>query len=161
MSGERAREIFCSYSHRDEDLKDKLEAHLSSLRREGLVKVWHDRKILPGTDWATEIDKHSATADIFIALVSAYFINSEYCWGIELTEALDRHVHGEVIVIPVIIRPVDWHSTPLGSLEALPRDGRAVTAWGNRDAAWTDVAKGIRRLIENYRPSTDKGRDIN
>jgi hypothetical protein len=94
MPTEFATTIFYSYSHRDEDLKDRLDAHLSSLRREGLIRTWHDRGISPGSDWAVEIDEHAATADIFIALVSADFINSDYCWGAELNQALARHMRG-------------------------------------------------------------------
>jgi hypothetical protein len=34
---------------------------------------------------------------------------------------------------------------------ALPPNGRPVTEWPNQDAAWTDVAKGIRRAVEDVR----------
>jgi hypothetical protein len=155
MPTEFATTIFYSYSHQDEDLKDKLDAHLSSLRREGLIRTWHDRRISPGSDWAAEIDEHAATADIFLALVSADFINSDYCWGAELTQALARHARGEATVVPVIARPVDWRNTPLGSLQALPKDGRAVTTWGNRDEGWTNVATGLRTLIHSRHLSPD------
>ena len=34
------------------------------------------------------------------------------------------------------------------ALQGLPTDLRPVTSWPNRDEAWTDVAKGIRRTVE-------------
>ena len=45
MSGEPAKviEIFYSYAHEDEDLRNQLFKHLSSLRHEGLIVEWHDR----------------------------------------------------------------------------------------------------------------------
>ena len=43
--------IFYSYSHKDEDLRDALEAHLAALRRSGLIAEWFDRKIMAGQDW--------------------------------------------------------------------------------------------------------------
>jgi len=48
-------EIFCSYAHSDKDegLRKELWEHLSLLERQGLVKTWYDRQILPGTDWAS------------------------------------------------------------------------------------------------------------
>ena len=51
-----AIEIFCSYAHEDEVWLRKLETHLSLLKRQGLISLWHDRLIVPGTDWAHTID---------------------------------------------------------------------------------------------------------
>ena len=140
--------VFCSYSHRDEDLKDRLDAHLSALRRECLIQRWHDRKILPGADWKTEINDVVAQADVVLILVSADFIASEYCWGVEFTKALERHDRGEAAVLPIIVRPCDWQNTQVGRLQVLPQDGRAVTTWPNRDQAWTEVARGLRSVLQ-------------
>jgi hypothetical protein len=65
-----------------------------------------------------------------------------------------RHAAGEARVIPVILRPVDWHSAPFGTLQALPKDGHPVTSWSNRDEALLDVARGIRAVAEElaHRP---------
>jgi hypothetical protein len=145
--------IFLSYSHKDERLKDDLAAHLSAMRQAGLIAQWHDRKILPGDNWSAEIDENLARSDIFIALVSADFIASNYCWGVELAKALEQQERGVTIVVPVIVRPVDWQRTPLGRFQALPQDGRPVTVWNNRDKAWTDVAIGLRYLVEALRSS--------
>src|SRR5262249_1650226 len=86
---------------------------------------------------------------IILLLVSADFLASDYCWDVEVATALERHARGEATVVPVIIRPVDWRSTPLGRLQGLPRDGRAVTSWPNRDEAWADVIMGLRSLIQS------------
>jgi hypothetical protein len=51
-------ELFYSYSHRDEGLRDELEKHLSTLRREGAINNWHDRKIGAGEEWKGNIDEH-------------------------------------------------------------------------------------------------------
>ena len=48
-------ELFYSYAHTDEDLRAKLEKHLAALQRAELISGWSDRKILPGTEWAAEI----------------------------------------------------------------------------------------------------------
>jgi hypothetical protein len=50
-------------------------------------------------------------------------------------------------VIPVILRPVDWHGAGFGKLHALPRNGKAVTTWRDRDQAFFDVARGIREVL--------------
>ncbi len=44
-------EVFYSYSHKDEKLKDKLATHLASLKNQGIITGWHDRNIDAGQDW--------------------------------------------------------------------------------------------------------------
>ena len=61
---------------------------------------------------------------------------------------MERHEAGEALVIPVILRPVDWTGAPFGKLQALPRDGKPVSTWSNQDEAFADVARGIRNAIE-------------
>jgi formylglycine-generating enzyme required for sulfatase activity len=50
----------------------------------------------------------------------------------------------------VIVRPCDWHSAPFGKLQAVPKDGLAMTDpdWRSEDKAWTDVAVRLRELVE-------------
>jgi internalin A len=139
--------LFYSYSHKDEKLRDKLETHLKILERQGLIAPWHDRKILAGEEWADDIDENLEHADIILLLVSADFINSDYCFGKELKRALERHDQHEATVIPIILRDVNWTKAPFARLQSLPRDGKAVTSWSNRDAAWTNVSKGIEQAI--------------
>ena len=140
--------IFYSYAHKDESLRDELDTHLALLQRTGLLSEWHDRQIQPGRHWAEEISAHIEHADLILLLVSADFIASDYCWSQEMTRALERHKAGEARVVPIILRPVDWQIAPFATLQALPTNATPVTSWPDRDAAWTDVAKGIRRVIE-------------
>ncbi|MGB2607824.1 MAG: hypothetical protein WBC80_02545 [Isosphaeraceae bacterium] len=64
-----------------------------------------------------------------------------------MTRALERHDQGEARVIPVILRPVDWKGAPFGKIQSLPTDGKPVTSWNDRDEAFADVARGIRRAV--------------
>jgi hypothetical protein len=41
--------LFYCYAHEDKSLRDELDAHLSGMKRQGLIKVWYDREILAGT----------------------------------------------------------------------------------------------------------------
>ena len=140
--------IFYSYSHKDESLRDALETHLSILSKKGLIEQWHDRRIIPGQEWKMEIDKNIEKAEVILLLVSPDFMSSDYCYGKELTRAIGKHEENQSIVIPVIIRPVDWSDAPFAKLQALPKDALAVTSWSNPDEAWLNVAKGIREAIE-------------
>ena len=152
-----AVEVFYSYSHKDERLRDKLQTHLSLLKRQGFIAEWHDRRIAASDEWAGQIDEHLSTAKIILLLISPDFLASDYCYDLEMTRALERHDAGEARVIPIILRSVDWREAPFAKLQALPKDGKPVTEWPNRDAAFTNVAAGIRAVVEALRKTGAAG----
>ncbi len=143
--------VFFSYTHKDEALRDELEAHLALMKRQNLIAGWHDRRILAGDDVDDTIEQELEKADIILLLVSADFIASNYCYSKEMSRALERHEAGQARVIPVILRSCDWQSAPFGKLLAAPKDGKAVTTWPDRDVAFTDVAKQVRAAVESMR----------
>ncbi len=153
---ESAIAAFISYSHKDEALLDQIKPHLATLKRQGLIQTWDDRQITGGSDWAEAIARNLETADIILLLVSADFIASDYCWGIELQRAIERHQSGSARVIPIILRPVDWEDTPFRQLQALPKGGKPVTEWENRDTAFVDAARGIRKVVEELRTQREQ-----
>ena len=146
--GSSALKLFVSYSHADEKYKDDLLKHLAPLRRMNLIADWHDRKLRPGEEWDSAISKHLESADVILILVSIDFINSRYCYDIELERALELHASGKCIVIPVILRNCLWQHTPFAKLQALPRDAKAVSAWTDSDEAFANVAEGVRVAAE-------------
>ncbi len=150
--------IFLCYAREDELLRQGLEKQLRILRRQSLIEIWHDREIGAGTDWEREITKHLNTADIILLLVSPDFMDSDYCYGIEMQRAMERHERGEALVIPVILRPVYWQSAPFGKLQALPTDAIPVSSskWHNLDEAFFDIAEGIRKEISKLNAQTLK-----
>lgn len=141
------KHVFVSYSSVDEQSRMELEKHLSLLKREEAIETWNFRLIDAGTDWKSEIDAHLESADIIVLLVSADFIASDYCWNIEMREAIRRHRDGTARVIPVIVRDCDWSSAPFAAIQALPPGGRPVTSHRPKDKAWKEVADGIRKAI--------------
>ena len=140
--------LFYSYAHEDESLRDQLATHLSLLEHEGAIRSWHDRGIDPGIDWDREINQQLLEADIILLLVSADFLASDYIRSHELRVALERHESREARVIPIILRPTDWKSARFSRLQALPRDGRAVTSWSNTDEAFADIARALRKIAQ-------------
>jgi hypothetical protein len=153
-------EVFFSYSHKDERMREKLEKHLSALRRENVIAGWHDRKIMPGTEWKDQIDEHIETAHFILLLISAEFLNSDYCYDVELKRAIARHDAGDARVVPIILRPCDWLKTPFGKLQALPRDGRPVSDFPTQDHAFNEVVRGIRRVVEEMSKTPQRGHDL-
>jgi DNA-binding response OmpR family regulator len=145
----RALKVFFSYSHKDERLRDRLDAHLSTLRHMGIIHSWHDRKITAGTHVDQAIDAQLEKADLILLLISADFLASDYCYRKEMQQALARHGTKEARVIPIILRPVDWEGSPFAHLMAVPADGKPITSFTNRDLGYLSAAKEIRRAAED------------
>ena len=151
-------EIFFSYSHSDEALRDELERHLVPLKRDQTLSTWHDRNISAGEQWKGEIDQQLASADIVLLLVSSDFLASDFC-HYEMRCALDRHHEGDAVVIPILLRPCLW-KVELGDLQALPRDNKPVISAPNRDAAFLEVVEGILAAIKARASSKDKSDEL-
>ncbi|MCB1859935.1 MAG: toll/interleukin-1 receptor domain-containing protein [Gammaproteobacteria bacterium] len=145
--------LFLSYSHQDEDLRKELEKHLAVLRRDGVIDIWHDRRIGPGDEFGREISNQLESADIVLLLISSDFLHSDYCYDIEMKRSMERHAEGSSRVIPVILRPCDWKKTPLGKLNATPTDGKAVTEHTSLDRGFLDVARAVRTAVEGFYPT--------
>ncbi|MFO1433521.1 MAG: tetratricopeptide repeat protein [Candidatus Competibacteraceae bacterium] len=141
-------QVFISYAHEDEKLREELEKHLSQLQRSGIITAWHDRLIGPGQEWEGQIDSHLESAQLVLLLISADFMHSDYCHDVEMKRAMARHNNGEARVVPIILRPVDWEGADFGKLQCLPKDGKAVTEWLNQDQAFKNIAEGIRKAAK-------------
>ena len=110
-------DILCCYAHRDRALCEELMRHLAPLLRSGLITVWYDGDISPGTVWEKEIEAHLSTARIILLLVSPDFFFSDYCYSKEMRRAIERQHAKEARVISVLLRPTDWDNTSFSSLQ--------------------------------------------
>ncbi len=141
--------IFVSYAHEDENFRNELLKHLRLIEKQGYVESWHDREITAGAEWREEIDQHLQESDIVLLLVSADFVNSEYCYDIEMQTAIEAHNSGKNLVIPILVRPVsNWEEAPFGKLQILPTNTKPVSNWDIQDAAWADIVSGILKAVQ-------------
>ncbi len=136
-----------SYSHTDEAQRNELEKHLSPLKRAGKITTWHDRRIVPGQEFERQIDQYFSEADIILLLISSDFIASDYCYEVEMTNALARHKRGEAVVIPVILRECAWHQLEFGSIMAATIDGKPITKFASHDEGYVQVVDAVSRAI--------------
>ncbi len=144
-------ELFVAYAHQDAQNRAELERHLTDAIHPGFDAAWHDRRIV-GTEWSGQIDDHISTAQIILLLISPEFLSSGYCEDIELDRAIERHDAQEARVIPVMLRSVDLQQSPLARFQAVPRDGLPISRWTSPERAFTDVAKGIREIMDSSLP---------
>ena len=114
------------------------------LKRIKQITLCLTREILAGTNQRHEQDERLQKADLILLMISPDFIASDYHYGIEMHNALEKHDGGNVWVIPIILRPTALvEKTRFGKLQMLPPNGMPVTTHENRDAAFVTVVKGI------------------
>jgi hypothetical protein len=151
---ERPLAVFISYSHADMDLRKELDKFLTPLESKGLIKLWNDDRVEPGDFWSPTIKEHLNASEIILLLVSIDFLNSNACRK-ERELSISLKERGLATVLPVILRPSPWEES-LGRLQVLPKNGKPVTTWEDRDLAFLDIEQGVLRAIENRRNETRK-----
>lgn len=139
---------FISYSHHDQAVLERLHVHLAMLRREGLIDEWYDREILAGGDIDDDVQAHLSDAQLFVAIVSPDFLNSNYCYEKEMQRALERAEAGALRIVPVIAQPCEWKRSSLSRYKAVPKDGKPISEWTNINNAFLDIVTELRRVVE-------------
>ena len=148
MDQEKTTNVFIAYSRKDIDFLTDLRTFLRPLEQNKGVEIWYDGEIVGGEVWEDSIKRALHGADIILLLVSANSLASDYFYGKEVKEAMERHQAHTCTVIPVILKPCGWEDTELASLQALPKDGMAITLWENRDQAYKSVFDGLKAAIQ-------------
>ncbi len=138
----------------DQELREQLRQHMSSLRRRELIEEWSESDIPAGKDKKSELDKHLRDADIILLLISSNFIDSDYYYNVEMPPALARHVAGEAQVIPILLRPTEYRDLPFANLRWLPDSDTAVTSSSNIDSVLSEIVRSIDNLIKGREKSS-------
>lgn len=149
MAGDKKKPLRVLYICADEDLPmlTRLDRQLSTLKSNDWIECWHESNIAPGSEKVSTVQMQINAADVILLLISADFMASDWCFR-QTQWALDRYNNGQVVVIPIILRPVDWYTSILGKLRALPKNGQPITTWSNLDNALFDVANGIQIVVK-------------
>jgi len=126
------------------------------MRRNDIIQLWNDKDILPGEQWEDELLERLTTADIVIFLVSPSLLNSDYIHRVEIKGAMERHKKGELVIIPILIRNSDFAESDFKTFQGLPSDLKPVSTWEDRDNAWLNVAKGLKRVIQSVQKKIEE-----
>lgn len=146
---DKSIELFISYAPKDEMYLKNLKAHLGGLRRQGFINIWHDRTINVGTGWEQGISQHLNDADIILLLISNNFLDSDYCYTVEMKHVLERYEHQGTPVVPVLLHSCPWESTSLAQFNILPKSLIPVAESPDPEEAFCDIAKELRYMVEN------------
>ncbi len=142
--------VFLAYAREDEDLKDELLKFTKPLKRSKQIDAFDAGMIGTGQDMNKILDKHFQESKIILLLITPNFINSDDMYD-RMTAAMQRHEDGEAIVIPIYVREALIEDEAFTKLKPLPRNEQFVSQWENQDAAYTDIAKGIRSVVEGMK----------
>ncbi|TDN87104.1 TIR domain-containing protein [Salegentibacter sp. 24] len=138
---------FISYSHFDENHLNHLHKHLRQLQRDGIISTWTDNEIPAGGKIDDVVIETLKNTDLFIALLSPDYINSNYCYEKEFEKALKMQEREEIIIVPIIAEPCDWLNTPFQKFKALPKDGKPISEWSNTNTAYLNIIQNLRSLL--------------
>jgi hypothetical protein len=143
-------QVFASYARDDKKHLSRFMDHTSSLAEDG-IDIFADTAIHVGERWRERLFAHLDDADIFVALLTAKYVNSKFCHD-ELNRALNRQSRGECIVLPVNVGSVNLaEKHPLKDIQYIP-EGRVISQRGaGQDAAWAEVAKALREAAYRFR----------
>jgi len=108
MSETYKPQIFISYSHLDEDFKDRLEKKLNVLKIQGRFDVWTDRAIGEGDKWLPEIEAKLNSCDVAILLISDNFLTSKFIVEKEVPLFLNRRENHGLKLYPLIVDDTPW-----------------------------------------------------
>lgn len=143
----RPKKVFISYSKSDKAHLEELRKHLMTFVRNGKIEIWDDTQLIPGEVWETRINAELHAADIVLFLVSANLINTDFVWNIEIPIAKKRRSEAGVHFIPIIVSDCFWSETDFALFNALPSKGKPISTFEDKNTAWTEVVKGIARLL--------------
>ena len=134
--------VFISYSHKDEEWKDRLHPHLKALVLEGVIELWDDRKIDTGDEWYPEIQAAMARANAAICLISENYLSSDFIIKEEVPYLLTKRRDEGMFFYPVLISPCPWKRISwLKGIQMYPTDGRCI--------------EGIKDLVEQKTAFSD------
>ena len=159
------RNIFVSYSHADDVWLHRLKIHLAPYLRGEELSVWDDSKIVPGTNWESEIKNALGRARVAVLLVSPTFLASDYVSRVELPTILDRR-NKDLAVLWIPIVASSYQATPLNTIQAAhdpkrplskltrPKQEEALVAIARRIASTMDVSAvgNALKLVDAFAP---------
>src|SRR5262252_2407392 len=157
-----AKPVICiSYSHKDEPEHPRdgelqwlsfVRTYLQPAVKYGIFSLWADRQMAGGTHWDAEIERNLRECDIFVLLVSANSMASDYIVDKEIAIIRERQAKGDdVHFYPLLLTP-----TPDAGLDKVrdknlrPRDARPFSGYSTHDRLthMTEAANEIAKIAK-------------
>ena len=121
--------IFISYSHKDQEWKEKLVTHLGVLEKQYLLQTWNDEDITVGDNWYFQIEQALNSSSVAILLITADFLNSDFILKKEIPQLIGRRQKDGLKILPLIIKPCLWKEVMwLKSIQVRPKTEKYLQA---------------------------------
>ncbi|MCC5643426.1 tetratricopeptide repeat protein [Nostoc sp. CHAB 5824] len=148
--------IYSSSSRKDENLRQDLEKHLSTLKDSGVFMEWCKYPV-DTSHFSDDINytfNILNTSDVVALLVNPQLISliqNTSSFSTEIRRRLQRGKKEEIIVVPLLIREVHGWEKVLGDLNPLPKSRIAVKRSSDTDGAFRNIAEGLEEIIEKIK----------
>ena len=136
--------IFISYSHNNNEEKNQLVRYLAKSGNQ--FEIFSDEMLKPGDDWNTILTRFRDEADVFLLLVSDFYLRSETINN-ELKQILERGNSGKAYVIPVILTECSWSDMPFAKFQAVPKFGMQISRFENKEKAYEQITEALQSLF--------------
>jgi energy-coupling factor transporter ATP-binding protein EcfA2 len=137
--------LVCLAAPDDATLLLQWETHLLPLKLAGLILFWSEHHLQAGSDRMEQFIAHLDRADCIILLLSAHFFADDDCLTLMQHTLLRQQ---NTVLIPLLLRPVEWQDSTLGSLPCLPISRVPVTQWSDSNDAFHACVRGLRSLLK-------------
>jgi hypothetical protein len=87
-------QVFCGNARPDDDHKVALLKHLAALRRNRIIRTWHEGELRAGDDRDADIWRNFELARLILLLISADFLSDE----IEMLDKVERRSDHAVVI---------------------------------------------------------------
>ncbi len=142
--------VFVSYSHQDNEYLKRLQVFIKASKHSGVdIDVWDDSRIKPGMEWKTEIEEALASAAVGVVLVSTDFLASDFIAEIELPSLLKAAKEKGATILPLIIHPCDYATSPLSIFQAVndPNEALSELPKPEQERHYIKLVKRITELL--------------
>jgi hypothetical protein len=139
--------VFCSFAPQDKIAVDRLEDHLSILKHDGLIEIWHAGKITAGTERERERSIQLQRADIVLLIVSPNYMASQQCYDVEATQAVQMANAGIVHLAWIPFRRVMHGGAVFSDFPNLLKDGKFIRDWPDKDKPLHEICQEIDALV--------------
>ena len=131
--------VFVSYAKEDRDLALK---YYDLLAQEGMAPWLDEKRLLPGQNWAAEIEKAFSDANVVVLLLSKQSVNKRGFVQREANDAIERLRYKQptdIYVIPLLLEPCEVPAHIAGRLQYVDL---------STPGAWEQVKASLRLAAE-------------
>ena len=135
-----------------------LKSKLSYLERNRKISYWSDSKIKPGERWLDEIDKAMNRSKIAVFLVSANFLNSDFCMDHEVPNMFRLAKEHGVLILWIAVTHIVYEETIFATYQSIldPKNPLSKMRKERQEEAYTTVVRFLLRVLTDMENFSDR-----